>query len=91
MSEGRSAINRGLKLLKLKSAFVKDIYDIGNLTITIEESSLTTFQEFKILADIKTLERLKDIVAYNAARSLLDNLLLPRSLNRLIASFLDTS
>ena len=95
MSEGRSAINSGLKLLKLESAFVEEIDDIGNLTIKIEESSPTTFQEFTILADIKTLERLKDIAAYNLARSLLenndlDNLQLPRYLNTLFASFLNT-
>ena len=96
MSEGRSAINSGLKLLKLESAFVEEIDDIGNLTIKIEESSPTTFQEFTILADIKTLKRLEDIAAYNLARSLLgnsdlDNLQLPRSLNKLVAPFLGTS
>ena len=96
MSEGRSAINRGLKLLKLESAFVEEIDDIGNLTITMEESSPTTFQEFTILADIKTFERLEDIEIYNVARSLFDNsdlhnLQLERSLNKLVASFLDTS
>jgi hypothetical protein len=95
MSEGRSAINRGLKLLKLESAFVEEIDDIGNLTITIEESSPTIFQEFTIEADTRTLIRLEDIAAYNVARSLLDNndldiLQLPRSLNTLVASFLDT-
>ena len=95
MSEGRSAINRGLKLLKLESAFVEEIDDIGNLTITIEESSPTIFQEFTIEADTKTLRKLEDIAAYNVARSLLDNndldnLQLPRSLNTLVASFLDT-
>ena len=57
MSEGRSTINRGLKLLKLESTFVEEIDDIGNLTITMEESSSTIFQEFTILADIKTLNR----------------------------------
>ena len=56
MSEVRSAINSGLKLLKFESAFVEGIDDIGNLTITMEELSPTTFQEFTILADIKTLE-----------------------------------
>ena len=95
MSEGRSAINRGLKLLKLESAFVEEIDDIGNLTITIEESSPTIFKEFTIEADIKTLKRLEDIAAYNIARLLLDindldKLQLPRSLNTLVASFLDT-
>ena len=96
ISEGKSAMNRGLKLLKSESAFVKEIDDIGNLTITMEESSPTTFQEFTILADIKTFERLEDIEIYNVARSLFDNsdlhnLQLERSLNKLVASFLDTS
>ena len=95
MSDGRTAINRGLKLLKFTSAFVEEIDDIGNLTITIEESSPTIFQEFTILADIKTISRLEDIAAYNVARSLLDNndlqdLQLPRSLNKLVATFLDS-
>ena len=66
-----------------------------SLTITIEESSPTIFQEFTIEADTKTLRKLEDIAAYNVARSLLDNndldnLQLPRSLNTLVASFLDT-
>lgn len=95
MSEGRSTINRGLKLLKLESTFVEEIDNIGNLTITIEESSSTLFQEFTILADIKTLNRLEDIAAYNVGRLLLDNnnlqdLHLPRSLNKLVATYLDT-
>jgi hypothetical protein len=95
MSEGRCAINRGLKLLKSESAFVEEIDDIGNLTITNEESSPTIFKEFTIEADIKTLKRLEDIAAYNIARLLLDindldKLQLPRSLNTLVASFLDT-
>jgi hypothetical protein len=95
LSDGRCAINRGLELLEAESAFVEEIDDIGNLTIIIEESSPTLFQEFTILADIKTLKRLEDIAAYNVARSLLDNndldsLQLPRNLNKLVASFLDT-
>ena len=95
MSDGRTAINRGLKLLKFTSAFVDKIDDIGNITIIIEESSPTIFQEFTILADIKTISRLEDIAAYNVARSLLDNndlqdLQLPRSLNKLVATFLDS-
>ena len=93
--EERTAINRVLELLKYASAFVEEIDDIGNITIEIEESSPTIFQEFTILADIKTLSRLEDIAAYNVARSLLDNndlqdFQLPRSLNKLVATFLDS-
>ena len=97
MSDERTAINRGIELLKYTSAFVEveEIDDIGNITIAIEESSPTIFQEFTILADIKTISRLEDIAAYNVARSLLDindlqDLQLPRSLNKLIATFLDS-
>ena len=52
MSDGRTAINRGLELLKYTSAFVEEIDDIGNITIAIEESSPIIFQEFTLLADI---------------------------------------
>ena len=95
MSEGRTAINRGLKLLKFTSAFVDEIDDIGNIAITIEELSPTIFQEFTIHADIKAINRLEDITAYNVARALLDNtnledLQLPRSLEKLVATFLNT-
>ena len=95
MSDGRTAINRGLELLNYTSAFVEEIDEFGNITIEIEESSPTIFQEFTILADIKTISRLEDIAAYNVARLLLDNndledLQLPRSLKKLVATFLDS-
>ena len=95
MSDGRTAINRGLELLNYTSVFVEEIDEFGNITIEIEESSPTIFQEFTILADIKTISRLEDIAAYNVARLLLDNndledLQLPRSLKKLVATFLDS-
>ena len=71
MSEGITAINRGLKLCKFTPAFVDEIDDIGNIEITIEESSPTIFQEFTILAHIKTLNILEYIAAYNVEGSLL--------------------
>ena len=94
MSEGRTAINRGLKLLKFTSAFVDEIDNIGNIAITIKELSPTIFQKFIIHADIEAINRSEDIAAYNVARVLLDNnnleeIQLPRSLNKLVATFLD--
>ena len=93
ISEGRFAIDIRLELLKNTSSYV-DWIDPFGLQITIEEASPTLFQEFKILADRKQLETLEDIVAYNVARlisdeSNLENLQLPRALNRLVATFLD--
>ena len=50
ISEGRTAIKRGLKLLKSESEGIDDIW---NLSITIKDSSSTLFQECTILADLK--------------------------------------
>ena len=53
------------------------------------ELSPTIFQEFTIHADIKAINRLEDIAAYNVARALLyknnlEDLQLPRSLKKLV-------
>ena len=89
ISEDGTAIDRGLKILKFTSAFEYD------RAITIEESSPTTFQEFTIIADIKTLNMLDDIAAYIVARSLLYNndlhtFQLPKHLNKPVSNFHET-
>lgn len=79
----------------MESAFVDEIDDIMNISVAIKELSPTIFQEFTILADIKTINRLEDISAYNVVRSLLDSNNLQdhqllRYLNKLVVTFLDT-
>ena len=94
MSEGRLAIDNRLELLKNTFSYVDWIDPFGNIQITIEEVSPTLFQQFTISADRKQLKRLEEIAAYNVARLItdksdLENFLLPRTLKRLVAPFLD--
>ncbi len=88
VSERRTAINRSLKLLKPTLEFVDVIYDIGRIFTYIVPGIHNSSRH-------KKLNRLEDIAAYNVARLLSDHnnlqeLHIPRSLNRQVATSLDT-
>ena len=94
MSEGRFAIDTRLELLKNTSSFVDWIDPFGNIQITIEEASPTLFQQFTISADRKQLKKVGKHCSLHCGKmdnneSNLENLQLPRALNRLVATFLD--
>ena len=90
-----SRINENLKLIQNSSSNIEWIDENGNIQINLDEISRTLLQGFTITARRRKLRRLKDISAYIVAgqisgKSDIKNLQLPISLNRLVASFLDT-
>ncbi len=74
--------------------YIEWIDENGNIHINLDEISATLLQGFTITARRRKLRRLKDITAYKVAglisgKSDINGLQLPKSLNRLVASFLD--
>ncbi len=90
-----SKLNENLKLIQNSLSYIEWIDENGNIHINLEEISATLLQGFAITARRRKLRKLKDISAYKVAglisgKSDINKLQLPISLNRLVASFVDT-
>jgi hypothetical protein len=88
-------INNQLERLVNNVSYIDLVDENGNITIQYDETFPTISQGFKVTAKRKRLRKLKDIAAYNVAKSIvsqtdIETLDIPHSLHSLVSTFLDT-
>ena len=88
-------INNQLEQLVNNVSYIDLVDENGNITIHYDETFPTISQGFKVTAKRKRIRRLKDISAYNVAKSIvsqtdIETLDIPHSLQSLVSMYLDT-
>ena len=88
-------IDKRFKLIQKGGCSIDQIDDNGNFTIDLNEFFPTLMKGYIITAKRRKLRKLEQISAYNVAKCLsseddIGKLYIPRSLYRVVATFLDT-
>ena len=88
-------VNTRLKSIKHGFSYIDQIDENGNIVIELHEMFTTLMKGYQIRARRRKLRTLKQIASYNVAKYIsseddIKQLHIPQSLNKLIATFLDT-